>query len=365
MSHPSRLLREMRAIHLPYVALGLSFTNPVWQGYWAGRWPAKAPPLRPINPAEKCSALIGLGDFWCHRDHARALVELKDRSRSALIHLVHDLIAAYSPQWTHPHYGREFLDQFSSMAPNVDQWLVTSRYVANQLSDYLGRRALPARPIEIISMGWPQAVSHNANDLLGDDAILQKHDLKRGRYLLHVGTVEPRKNLGALFDALTNLLSVTEGEGLRCVLVGRDGWRSDAVRQRLKSDARLRDKVKWLKDANDTELTALYRGARFTVVPSFDEGWGLAVQESLAHGTPCIASPVGGILEAGLGLVEYVRCDNVNELTAAIRRYATDYEVLERARERIRRRLAGPPRLPSWHDTAQTIARLSGLTLTA
>ena len=226
----------------------------------------------------------------------------------------------------------------------------TSRYVANQLSDYLARRALPARPIEIISMGWPQAASHNANDLLGDEAILQKHDLKRGRYLLHVGTVEPRKNLGALFDALTNLLSVTEGEGLRCVLVGRDGWRSDAVRQRLKSDARLRDKVKWLKDANDAELTALYRGARFTVVPSFDEGWGLAVQESLAHGTPCIASPVGGILEAGLGLVEYVRCDNVNELTAAIRRYATDYEVLERARERIKRRLASPPRLPSWHD---------------
>jgi glycosyltransferase involved in cell wall biosynthesis len=363
MSHPSRLLKELRAIHLPYVALGLSFTDRIWEGYCAKRWPARTSPLRAIDPTEKCAALVGLGDFWCHRDHVRALIELKDRSRSTLIHLVHDLIAAHSPQWTHPHYGREFLDQFSRLAPDVDQWLVTSKYVAGQLSEYLAQRDLPARPIEIISMGWPQVTPHYANGVLQEDAILQKHGLRRGRYILHVGTIEPRKNLGALFDALTRLLSVAEPDKLRCVLVGRDGWRSETVHQRLKSDAHLRDMVTWLKAASDEELTALYRGARFTVVPSFDEGWGLAVQESLAHGTPCIASPVGGIPEAGLDLVEYVRCDDSNEFSNAIRSYATDDEILARARKKISRRLVSPPRLPSWRDTAATIARLSGLTL--
>jgi glycosyltransferase involved in cell wall biosynthesis len=121
--------------------------------------------------------------------------------------------------------------------------------------------------------------------------------------------------------------------------------------------------VTWLKAANDDELAALYRGARFTVVPSFDEGWGLAVQESLAHGTPCIASPVGGIPEAGLDLAEYVRSDDANAFTNAIRTYATDDEVLGCARQKIVRRLTSPPRLPSWGDTAEMIARLSGLTL--
>jgi glycosyltransferase involved in cell wall biosynthesis len=362
MSHPSRLLKELRAIHLPYVALGLSFTDRIWEGYCAERWPARTAPLRAIDPTEKFAALVGLGDFWCHRDHVRALIELKDRSRSTLIHLVHDLIAAHSPQWTHPHYGREFLDQFSRLAPDVDQWLVTSKYVARQLSDYLGQRALPARPIELISMGWPQ-VPHYANGVLQEDAILQKHGLRRGRYILHVGTVEPRKNLGALFDALTPLVSVAEHNRLRCVLVGRDGWRSEAVHQRLKSDVRLGDMVTWLKAADDDELAALYRGARFTVVPSFDEGWGLAVQESLAHGTPCIASPVGGIPEAGLDLAEYVRSDDANAFTNAIRTYATEDEVLGRAREKIVRRLTSPSRLPSWRDAAEMIARLSGLTL--
>ena len=365
LSHPSRLLEEMRAIHLSYIALGLSFTNRLWEGYCAGQWPKNIPPLRVIDPTDKCAALVGLGDFWCHRNHVRALIELKDRSHATLIHLVHDLIAVHSPQWTHPHYGQEFLDQFSRLAPAVDQWLATSKYVANQLSDYLRQQALPARPIEIMPMGWPLVTPRNATGQLRDDEILRRHGVQRGRYVLHVGTVEPRKNLGVLFDALTRLGSVAGPNRLWCVLVGRDGWRSELVHQRLKSDANLRNMVKWLKAASDEELTALYRGARFTVVPSFDEGWGLAVQESLAHGTPCIASPAGGIPEAGLDLVEYVRCNDADEFSNVIRTYATDDGALEQARMKIKQRLACPSRFPSWRDAAKAIGRLSGQTLIA
>ena len=46
LSHPARLVREMRAIHLPYLALGWTFTDPVWEGWCAGRWPARSPAPR-------------------------------------------------------------------------------------------------------------------------------------------------------------------------------------------------------------------------------------------------------------------------------------------------------------------------------
>jgi glycosyltransferase involved in cell wall biosynthesis len=111
---------------------------------------------------------------------------------------------------------------------------------------------------------------------------------------------------------------------------------------------------------SDEERSALYRGARFTVIPSFDERWGLAVQESLAHGTPCIASPVGGIPEAGLDLVNYVTCSDVNELADAIGNYA-DEGLLECARKKIRNRLANPAKLPTWQDAVETIARIARL----
>jgi glycosyltransferase involved in cell wall biosynthesis len=355
LARPSRLVGELRAIHLPYIAMGLSFSERFWESYCAGSWVPARPPLRAIDPTGNQVTIVGLGDFWCHRDHVKALIRLKHRTGGRLVHLVHDLVAVVNPQWTHPHYGQQFVDQFASLAPHVDHWLATSNYVASQLSGYLERANIAASFLHTIPMGWPAPTPW---PLSTDDAVFQKFDLQRRGYMLHVGTVEPRKNLGTLFDAISRNRGTESSKGLPCILVGRDGWRSDAIRQRLKADPWLSEKVKWITDATDEELAALYRGARFTVVPSFDEGWGLAVQESLTHGTPCIASPVGGIPEAGLDLATYVPCDNVEALTSAIDRFSLEDGQLEHARAKILARLEHPDSLSSWADTAATISRL-------
>lgn len=352
LANPARLLREMHSIHVPYIALGFSFTERFWESRCAGRWVSRPSRLQTIAPSDAFDAVVGLGDFWCHGGHVPALIALKRRSGAKLIHLVHDLIAAVNPQWTHPHYGKQFLEQFDRLAPAVDHWLVTSSYVGGQLAGYLDRQKLPHPRIDTIAMGWP--IPLPAQD---DDGVLAQYGLERQRFLLHVGTVEPRKNLDGLFDALTRLRSEPAVDALPCVLVGRDGWRSETIRQRLKDDPWLAGRVKWIKDATDSDLAALYRRAKFTVVPSFDEGWGLAVQESLAHRTPCIASRAGGIPEAGLDLVEYVESGNTDALAAAIRTLASDGDALEQARARLTNGLASRP-LPTWSDTAIGLARL-------
>jgi len=355
LAKPARLLREMHSIHVPYIALGFSFTERFWESRCAGHWVARPSRLQTIAPNDACDAVVGLGDFWCHGGHVPALIALKHRTGAKLTHLVHDLIAAVNPQWTHPHYGKQFLDQFDRLAPAVDHWLVTSSYVGGQLASYLDRQKLPRPQIDTIPMGWPTPLP--AQD---DDGVLAKYGLERQRFLLHVGTVEPRKNLDGLFDALTRLRSEPAVDSLPCVLVGRDGWRSETIRQRLKDDPWLSGRVKWIKNAPDSDLAVLYRNARFTVVPSFDEGWGLAVQESLAHRTPCIASRAGGIPEAGLDLVDYVESGNTDALAAAIRTLAADGNALEQARTRLVSGLGSRP-LPDWSDTANGLARLLGI----
>jgi glycosyltransferase involved in cell wall biosynthesis len=355
LGQPARVLREMRSIHLPYIALGLSFTEGLWEGYCGGRWRMTGPALEKLEADARYDTLVGLGDFWCHRDHVEALIALKRRSRARVVHLVHDLVAVVNPQWTHPHYGGQFVEQLARLAPHVDHWLATSRYVASQLTDYLRESGLPPRPIETIPMGWPQVVG-GLTALTADLAILHRHGLRRDGYLLHVGTVEPRKNLGALFDALGQIGRADGRDCLPCVLVGRDGWRSETVRQRLKEDAWLAARVKWIQDASDSELGALYRSARFTVVPSLDEGWGLAVQESLAYGTPCIAAQVGGIPESGLGLATPVTND-AQALAEAIERYSTDEAAITLARAAIATRLGARESLPSWAHSADVVLR--------
>jgi glycosyltransferase involved in cell wall biosynthesis len=82
------------------------------------------------------------------------------------------------------------------------------------------------------------------------------------------------------------------------VLVGRWGWRVDAVQRLLQSDAALANKVRIYPYLPDAELVWLYRNALFSVFPSLAEGWGLGAAESLDFGTPVIIAEVPPLREA-------------------------------------------------------------------
>ena len=76
----------------------------------------------------------------------------------------------------------------------------------------------------------------------------------------------------------------------RLVFVGRPGWRVRDLMDQLKLTTNLNNRILLLHDLSDSELVALYKAAMFTVFPSFEEGWGLPVGESLVFGRPCVAS---------------------------------------------------------------------------
>src|SRR5690606_5723264 len=99
-----------------------------------------------------------------------------------------------------------------------------------------------------------------------------------GRYVVVVGTLEPRKNLARLFDAWRLLAPVDT----TLVVVGPDGW-GDAVGDRP-------DGVVFTGFVDRTARDALYRGAELSVYPSLFEGFGLPVLESMAVGCPVVTS---------------------------------------------------------------------------
>jgi glycosyltransferase involved in cell wall biosynthesis len=331
-----RLRSDLQPMHWPHLLRG-----------WARGGLPWAPALRAVDPPDRHDAIVGLGDFWCQNTHVEVLVGLKRRTGTALVHMIHDLFALDHPEWTHPYFGRLLSERLGELAPHVDRWLVNSAFVAQSLSRYLQARSMAA-PIDIVPMGWTLANAAPQPDF--DRAVLAKYGLRPGTYLLHVGTVEPRKNLPLLIDAVQRVR-------FPCVLVGRDGWRSDSLRERLAGLGPDRELVRWLKTVSDEELPALYRGALFTVVASRAEGWGLPVQESLAAGIPCIATRVGGLPEVAGDLVRYVEPGNLDQLACAIAEWSTDGEALACARRAVELRLRLPPPLPSWADGAGQVVR--------
>jgi glycosyltransferase involved in cell wall biosynthesis len=117
-----------------------------------------------------------------------------------------------------------------------------------------------------------------------------------GRYVLFVGTLEPRKNLTTLLKAYAMLRAGGQDEDAKLVVVGRKGWLYDEVFETVRALALHRD-VLFTDFVDDADLPDLYRGASLFVLPSFYEGFGLPILEAMASGVPVIASNTSSMPE--------------------------------------------------------------------
>jgi glycosyltransferase involved in cell wall biosynthesis len=145
------------------------------------------------------------------------------------------------------------------------------------------------------------------------------HDLPTP-YLLHVGAMVPRKDLGTLLEAF-RLLS-GERPDLSLVLAGHKTkrWASDwpKVERWREANRDLRSRVHVLNYVRDRDLPALYSHAAAVVTTTLLEGFGLTVLEGLASGAPVIASRVAAIPEVGGDAVYYGEIRRPETYAAAI-----------------------------------------------
>ncbi|MGQ9501096.1 MAG: glycosyltransferase family 4 protein [Anaerolineae bacterium] len=124
-------------------------------------------------------------------------------------------------------------------------------------------------------------------------AVRERYGLPE-HYILRVGTIEPRKNLERLLDAL-QLLQHYDST-IRLVVVGSKGWLYDRFFKKLHGSG-LRHAVVLTGYVRDTDLPAIYSGATLLVEPSLYEGFGLPLLEAMACGTPVVCSNTSSLPE--------------------------------------------------------------------
>jgi len=109
------------------------------------------------------------------------------------------------------------------------------------------------------------------------------------RYMATVGSVEPRKNLKVLVDALTIL---KRNGQLDCPLLvaGASGWRNSELFQQIRLAGLSDNEIKFMGYLPDADLPQFYAGAQVFLFPTLYEGFGLPPVEAMACGTPVIAS---------------------------------------------------------------------------
>jgi glycosyltransferase involved in cell wall biosynthesis len=232
---------------------------------------------------------------------------------------VHDLTALHHPEMCTPDVLA--WPGLLRRALHRGAWVHTvSEFVAAEVRD-----AFPESGDRVVAV--PNGVRLPAPADASSDAETGRRLAGGDRYLLAVGTVEPRKDLPSLVVAF-DALAATDAD-LRLVIAGADGLAAEALAAAIAASPH-RERIIRLGPVPDDDRWALLRGATVVAYPSVYEGFGLVPLEAMAVGTAVVATAVGAIAEVVGDAAELVAPRDADALAAGLGRVLDDEDHRDR-----------------------------------
>lgn len=184
----------------------------------------------------------------------------------------------------------------------ASQIFTISHYSKN---DIIKKYHREAKDVVVTYLG----IKDTLTNMRDQNQVLEKYSLGK-KYILFVGTIQPRKNITRLIEAFSCLSNYPE---TTLVIVGKPGWMYEKIFAAPEKYG-VNGRVKFLTEVSDQELKVLYQKALFFILPSLYEGFGLPVLEAMSFGTPVIISNVSSLPEAGGEAALYVDPANVRDI---------------------------------------------------
>lgn len=221
-----------------------------------------------------------------------------------IVTTVHDFSFYLNPEW-HPKERVSFLEKNFWKRVYDSNYIITgSEFTKEEIIKYT---KFDADKITVIYHGIDHDVFKQYDDK-SMEAFKQKNNLP-DKFLLFVGSIEPRKNLITLLKAY-NLLSDEIRDEYPLVLVGFKGWENKEVMKEVKRS----NSIKYLGYLNDYELAYTYNMASLFIYPSLYEGFGIPPLEAFACGTPVLVSNSSAMPEVCQDIPFYIDPYDVEDI---------------------------------------------------
>lgn len=218
---------------------------------------------------------------------------------------IHDLIFLKFPELYRPIDRFLYNKKFSYAVNNADKIIAISEQTKKDIIHYY---QIEAHKIDVIYQGCHPAFKTQKTQQEKNE-IRKKYNLP-DKFLLNVGSIEPRKNAFQIVKAIENI-------DIPLVIIGKETQYAKEIRKYITQKG-LDKKIFILQGFTMEELAIIYSMAEIFIYPSKYEGFGIPIIEALYSGTPVITTKSGVFPEAGGPLSYYIDPENIAELSAAI-----------------------------------------------
>jgi glycosyltransferase involved in cell wall biosynthesis len=271
------------------------------------------------------------------------ILRFKQETGIAVFAVCYDVLPIVHPEYFQSrNVVQRFRRQTGFLVSWADRIASISRSVRADLQDFARTvdGASPDLTTLVLGFDIPKRTSQ------GRPAVAASLDT-RG-YVLCVGNINIRKNHALLYRVWRRLAAERADDLPVLVIAGRIGWRADDVVHAIRTDPAVEGRIVMIHDADDGALAWLYENCRFTVYPSFYEGWGLPVSESLAFARHCLTSSSSSMPEAAAGLAATLDPNDDDAWAAAIGELLDHPDRLAEIESEIRSTF----RLRSWSEAS-------------
>jgi glycosyltransferase involved in cell wall biosynthesis len=249
-----------------------------------------------------------------------------------LVATIHDLSWREEKDWFPPR-GRRFAEAWLDKARKAERIICPSKTTFNDLV----KAGFDEQRIRVVPLG----VRKKNVDKQQVENLLEENSINTP-FVLWVGTIEPRKNIPILLQAMQQIPEIP------LVLVGPKGWESDL--QAL--IAPIEDRVKIIGEVDEVTKHAWYKAASVFCFPSLMEGFGLPVAEAMSHGTPVVTSSTTATAEVAGGSTLLIDPKSAEDIADSIMKILNKPELAEELSEKGLERV----KKMTWKDTALATA---------
>ena len=265
--------------------------------------------------------------------------ELYPRLKAAgffLWNFLYDFVPVVKPEYAHAATQKNFTHFLEAFYAHSDMVFFDS-HAAYEDFYKLQKKFAPSRhiPSRVIGLG-----ADFFDRLPAKPTDPQITKLLATRYILFVGTLEPRKSQSLMLDAFEKLAK--RYKDLHLIFIAKKGWSVEDLAQRIENHSLYNKRLHWLQNIDDAALAHFYNNAFIVSYLSKYEGYGLPVAESLGYGNITITSKNSSIYEVGRDFADYIHYESAKELEEIVALYLNDSRLYRAKKEFIAKNYVAP-----------------------